>query len=542
MFKRKPGALAVLLIVILFLPVYSSGASGAEIQTYQNPSREVVAQKLETISRSKGIPSVLLKTIAYCESGWRQFDQNGEVVTGSTDGTSNPALGIMQVTSYDPGDTEKVNKLKYDIDYNISRGAELLNEKWQMVPKIGDGDRNKLENWYFALWAYHGWLAYNNPNNAAARGEVAYQDAIIRKAATAYFPGIVVPVQITPVPAELLPLGTLPSSSQIWNTPEPYTLGDLTSRTVGTTTRISGQNRIDTVNQIALNGWPSGAQTVILTRSDAFPDALAGVPLAKKYNAPILLTSPDQLDQGVIEVLNTLKPAKVIILGGETAVSKSVETRLKAVLTWTSDVSRIAGADRYQTAVRIAADFPKDASVAIATGLDFPDALSLATAAAANEMPLLLTSTRSLPEVTRQDLSKRSPGKIYIGGGEKVITAEVVTALTQTTGLSAGNIVRFAGSNRYETSVMIAEAFFPSTQEIYMATGLDFADPLAAGALAATKNACLLLISPQGFTTNGPTENYLKKMASSTNVKVIGPEASISEYTVTRVKYLLRQM
>lgn len=281
MFKRKPRALAVLLIVLLVLPVYSSGASGAEIQTYQNPALEVIAQKLETISRSKGIPSVLLKTIAYCESGWRQFDQNGEVVTGSTDGTSNPALGIMQITSYDSGDTEEVNKLKYDIDYNISRGADLLNQKWQIVPKIGDGDRNKLENWYFALWAYHGWLAYNNPNNAAARGEVAYQDAIIRKAATAYFPGLVAPVQITPVPAELLPLGTRPSSSQIWNTPEPYTLGDLTSSTVGTTTRISGQNRIDTVNQIALNGWPSGAQTVILTRSDAFPDALAGVPLAK---------------------------------------------------------------------------------------------------------------------------------------------------------------------------------------------------------------------------------------------------------------------
>lgn len=542
MVKRKQRAVtAVFLTALLLLPFFSFKAYAEELPTYQNPSREVIAQKIETIAKSKGIPSILLKTIAYCESGWRQFDAAGNVVTNGSS-TSNPAIGIMQVTSYDPANTAEVDKLKYDIDYNISRGADLLNQKWQNTPQIGDGDRNKLENWYFALWAYHGWTAYNNPNNAAARGEYAYQDAIIRKAATAYFSGLITPVQITPVPALLIPINTLPSSSQTWSTPEPYHLGDLDSVMIGTTTRIIGVDRIDTVNQVALNGWPSGAQTVIITRSDAFPDGLAGVPLAKKYNAPILLTDPNQLDQSVITVLNTLKPSKVIILGGEKAISPAVETSLKAVLSWTQDITRIAGSDRYQTAVLIAQNFPAGTDVVIATGQDFPDALSLAAAAAANGLPLLLTQSQALPEVTKQKLKELTPGKIYLGGGEKAIASGIVTELVNTLTISSDKIIRFAGANRYETSVLIANAFFPATTELYMATGQDYADPLAAGALAANRNSCLLLVSPQGFTTNGPTETYLRQLASATNAKVVGSVTYISENTVTRVKYLLRQM
>lgn len=542
MLKKSHHAVTAGFLAVLLTVLFLSYPSYAEvIPANQNPSREVIAMKLETIARSKGIPSIILKTIAYCETGWRQFDANGNVVTGGGSVT-NPALGIMQITSYDPSNTAEVDKLKYDIDYNISRGADLLNLKWQNTPQIGDGDRNKLENWYFALWAYNGWSTYNNPNNAAARGEVSYQEAILRKAATAYFPGLTTPVQITPIPASLIPVDTLPNSSQTWPTPEPYHLGDLESVTLGTTTRIAGVSRIDTVNQVAMSGWANGAQTVIVTRSDAFPDGLAGVPLAKKYNAPILLTDSNQLDPGIISVLNTLRPSKVIILGGTQAISPSVEASLKTALTWTQDVTRIAGADRYQTAILIAQNFPAGSDVVIATGEDFPDALSLAAAAAANGLPLLLTKTQALPPVTQLKLKELLPGKIYLAGGEQAIAPGVVSQLLSTIPISADKIMRFAGANRYETSIMIANAFFPAANEVVIATGRDYADPLAAGALAASRYGCLLLVSPQGFTVNGPTETYLGKLASTTNVKVVGSVSTIPESAVTRVKYLLRQL
>jgi hypothetical protein len=255
----------------------------------------------------------------------------------------------MQIAGYDASDSAEVNRLKYDIDYNISRGADILNDKWSLAPVIGDGDRNKLENWYFALWAYNRWTVDNNPNNAASLGQTAYQDKVLKIAATEYFKGLVTPVRITPVSPELIPIDTLPSKDQTWDTPEPYTLGDLQigagsqpsrGNTAGTLTRIKGTDRTDTVNRIALTGWPSGSETVILTRSDAFPDALAGVPLARKYKAPILSTHPDRLDKGVIEVLNALKPQKVIILGGEKAVGLSAENKLREVLSWTKRYSK----------------------------------------------------------------------------------------------------------------------------------------------------------------------------------------------------------
>lgn len=549
MFKRKPRLPAVLLAILLVLPFYSFPASGAEIQGYENPSLEETARKIEIIARSKGIPSVLLKAIAFVETGWRQFDKNGNVVTNNAG--SRPGLGIMQITSYNPADTELVNKLKYDIDFNISYGADLLNAKWDMVPRIGDGDRNKLENWYFALWAYNSWGTVNNPNNAAARGKVAYQDAIIRKAATEYYSGVVTPVQITPIPPELLPAGTVPKKDQTWNTPEPFTLGDLKvgagnepnrGATLGTMTRIAGQTRIDTVNQIALHGWPYGTETVIITRADTFPDALAGVPLAKKYNAPILITDPNELAEGTADTLNILKPLKVIILGGENAVSKAVESKLKELVYWTDDFQRIAGANRYETATLIAKAFPKESGVAIATGLDFPDALSLATAAAGAGMPLLLTAPDELPEVTKKTLQELLPRGLYVAGGQSAISNRTMEIIAESSGIALESIVRITGNDRYETSVKIAERFYPRTEEIFIATGQNFADPLAAGAWAAAKNGCLLLVSPRGFAIDSPTENYIKKMGPSTNVKIIGGLNNITEDTETQIKYLLQHI
>jgi hypothetical protein len=95
MLKRKPRMLAVLLAVLLVLPSYCVPVQGAETQSYQNPSLEETARKLEIVARSKGIPSVILKTIAFLETGWRQFDRDGNVVTNNAG--SRPGLGRLPV-------------------------------------------------------------------------------------------------------------------------------------------------------------------------------------------------------------------------------------------------------------------------------------------------------------------------------------------------------------------------------------------------------------------------------------------------------------
>jgi putative cell wall-binding protein len=547
MFKKSGLNFKLVTFALLF--VFCVGNSlpvlGEEPGKYQNPPREEIARKLEAAAQKHNIPCVIFKAIAYKESGWRQFDEHGQVVMSASD---HPALGIMQIASYNPEDTEEVERLKYDIDYNIERGAEILIEKWNMTPRIGNGEKNILENWYFAIWAYNHWSEKNNPNNNPP-GE-AYQDKVLRIASTSYFPGLTTPVNITPIPPELLPPDTTDYSQRhrVWDTPTPFTVwdpqnpggGNDTQPVEPTALRIAGQNRLETANQVALTGWPEGADTVILARADDFPDTLAGVPLAYQYQAPILITPPQKLDPGVINTLQTLKPAKVIILGGETAVSKEVEESLKSVLSPGSQIRRIGGANRYETSALIAQEIPAAETLVMATGEDFPDALSLAAVAGAQEIPLLLTPTSRLAPATAQMLKSLKPKKIYIAGGEQAVSAGVETEVRQITNLTPADLTRFAGANRYETSIMIAEKFYPTATEIYVAGGSDFPDGLAAGAWAAKNKGCLLLVYQKGFAVNGPTENYLRKIPNCKKLVVIGGQERVAESTFNRIKELLK--
>ncbi|WLR41597.1 leucine-rich repeat domain-containing protein [Bacillus carboniphilus] len=80
--------------------------------------------------------------------------------------------------------------------------------------------------------------------------------------------------------------------------------------------RLFGEDRFKTAIAISNQGWSNGADTVIITRSDSFPDALAGAPLSYKLNAPILLTDSKTLTDATSEEIQRLKPTKIIVLGG----------------------------------------------------------------------------------------------------------------------------------------------------------------------------------------------------------------------------------
>ncbi|QGS69583.1 hypothetical protein CV093_18770 [Oceanobacillus sp. 143] len=104
----------------------------------------------------------------------------------------------------------------------------------------------------------------------------------------------------------------------------------------------------------------------------------------------MLLTPSNRvLDQTIAEI-NRLGAKEVTILGGEVAVSKNVtETLEKAGL----KVDRINGHSRYDTAVAIANELTegKAEKVVVANGKNFADALSVASFAARDGLPILLT-------------------------------------------------------------------------------------------------------------------------------------------------------
>lgn len=146
---------------------------------YKNPSRDEIEKIIKHVAYEKGIPSVILEAIAWTESNgtdpdnnntanWRQFSGGSPLI-----GFDGVGIGIMQVTSYDPLDTDYVNRLKYDIEFNISEGAKILLNKWargfsagtDKIPQVGNGQPTLLENWYFTIWAYNGYTITNNPVN-----------------------------------------------------------------------------------------------------------------------------------------------------------------------------------------------------------------------------------------------------------------------------------------------------------------------------------------------------------------------------------------
>src|SRR5690606_20885373 len=99
--------------------------------------------------------------------------------------------------------------------------------------------------------------------------------------------------------------------------------------------------------------------------------------------------------------LEELAPERIVLLGGTGAVSEAVAETLEDV----AAVERTYGTDRYGTAAEVAGDVAPGAPVVyLATGRDFPDALSGSAVAGAQDAPVLLTRPQQLPEDTVAEL------------------------------------------------------------------------------------------------------------------------------------------
>lgn len=187
----------------------------------------IVGKKIEDMANKYDIPPVLLKAIAWMESGWKQYNLDpttGLPLTDQPFVANDGGIGIMQISKANYPEYD-VDKLKSDLDYNLEAGCQILNNKWRANPKIGDGNRNVLENWYFAVWAYNAWNEQNNPNYFT--GEDAYQDKVFGLMGRKYNSAITFAPGATKLSKSLLPPVNPPSRSSCWSTPTPVHIGDL---------------------------------------------------------------------------------------------------------------------------------------------------------------------------------------------------------------------------------------------------------------------------------------------------------------------------
>lgn len=273
---------------------------------------------------------------------------------------------------------------------------------------------------------------------------------------------------------------------------------------------------------------------VVLTRGDLFPDALTGTYEAGARATGILLTQPNAIPSITLSALRQAGITDVFIIGGPAAVSDAVATQLQQTASYTCGggtqrldangnpqflkVTRIGGADRYETGQLVAqdpnpaimgtADLDGDATpnpvrtAVVASGANFPDALAggpmavagsnapayaiatffagndnaLATSvtcpifctgtttwgtginSGSNGFPLVLTTPDALSGPAHDALLNLQIKSVILLGGTAAVSDAVASSIT---GLGI-TVMRIGGADRMDTARLVA-AFETST-------------------------------------------------------------------------------
>lgn len=297
----------------------------------------------------------------------------------------------------------------------------------------------------------------------------------------------------------------------------------------GMTMRLAGGDRYSTAVEISKYGWQESKNAVLAT-GDEFPDALCAAPLARQLDAPILLSGRSSLEKGVNEELNRLGVENVYIIGGTGVISEAVEKQLAES---GMKVKRLFGVDRYETSLAVAdyiadnagSGFKKE--IVVATGDDFPDALSIAAIAAKKGMPIILSPKSELPQNVVKYVMIRDIDKSYVIGGSGVISESVEKSLPSPS--------RISGSDRYATNIAVLNTFAGELElnTVYLATGNDYPDALAGSALAPKTSSPIVLVDK--ISQDGVKNFMTDKFTSIKQVRALGGEGVISDATLEYV-------
>lgn len=136
-----------------------------------------------------------------------------------------------------------------------------------------------------------------------------------------------------------------------------------------------------------------------------YPDALSAAAAGGALGAPVLLVDGvrgTNVSKQMLDLLTAKAPQTIYVAGGKGAVNLAIESNLKRV----APVKRLAGVDRYKTNEAVNTEVNLKAQAAgvtldqvwIATGRNFPDALSAAAPAGHLSQRLVLSKGTCVPK------------------------------------------------------------------------------------------------------------------------------------------------
>lgn len=256
----------------------------------------------------------------------------------------------------------------------------------------------------------------------------------------------------------------------------------MTVRSAPKVTRIAGADRFAQSVSVA-EGFFARADTVFVASGEKFPDALSATAIAAANKAPLLLTTAASMPAEVLAEIVKRAPKNVVVVGGPLAISDSVVAQIDAASAAT--ITRVGGADRFEVSRNLITHpvfgVKTSKRVHLATGANFPDALTASPPAAVAGAPVLLVngSATSLSPAEMAVVSGLGAKEAVISGGPLSISAALEKSVSMTL-----TVTRFAGSDRYDTGIQTNARSFREAGTMFLASGSAFPDALSGGVAA----------------------------------------------------------
>ena len=175
--------------------------------------------------------------------------------------------------------------------------------------------------------------------------------------------------------------------------------------------RLAGSSRYATAAAVArAAGAPSSGLAFIASgESGHLVDALAAAGPAGALGASILLVTRQAIPAETAQAIDDLGITQTVIVGGEASIGPDVEQQLPRP-------TRIAGSDRFATAVAIA-DYARNEGVPVTdTYVSRADVMPDALAAGAAGGVLVLSQSDDLPAASRTFLQQNATAATLLGG------------------------------------------------------------------------------------------------------------------------------
>ncbi|CAN5170922.1 hypothetical protein BH23ACT9_BH23ACT9_21350 [soil metagenome] len=294
--------------------------------------------------------------------------------------------------------------------------------------------------------------------------------------------------------------------------------------------RFAGDERIGTAAAIA-GGVFGFSDTVVIAPAGDYPAALIAGPLAAAEFAPVLLSDDQTLSAVTATAIRQLGATRAILVAPDGQLTGSIEDDLQAAGVTTVD--RIGGADRYEVAGAVAAQMGGTRAWLVEGENDdpargWPDAMSAATIAGYEGVPILLTRAGDLPAATAATLTDQDISDISIAGGTTAVSQAVADEVV-TLGIT---IERIAGASRDETAYLLAQraielGAFPGTT--WLVTANNFPDALAAApAVVATGGVMIMGDGTDIYRTPGAVRHLTDIQSTGPVIAFVGGFSALS--------------